>query len=400
MTSDESYYSSDSYSDKKQNSPNLLKKFMPVPPKNQILYSSNDKNSTPIIRKRPIPGLSKSKKTTILTNKQAPLAHNFISSALKKKILLPTDSESSYYYDYESESDNEVFQPQNKLSNPKKLTKKTLKQQGQNDSKTLPSKQITAQPIITNFDDTEYLDDQLDSNFSSENHDFFIYEPEYVETNEEPEFKLSKQTLNLMKLIQSSPQLNNENSDSSNITNVNTKDKLSFKMICTKSQFSNFTFQFYSNNQCIINASSSNIRKSVTFNVPDHFEKENITIGTMSISKNKRQFNLNCNGKEVMSVDVSAIKEPFVYNNYFNINLMNSDTNEIKMTLKTLLPKEKPGQKYTKKSIKKIVLINNEIKLMMIKRIGEDQLKIDASSLIKDDLIIFAIGVATWISTH
>ena len=51
MTSDESYYSSDSYSDKKQNSPNLLKKFMPVPPKNQILDSSNDKNSTPIIRK-------------------------------------------------------------------------------------------------------------------------------------------------------------------------------------------------------------------------------------------------------------------------------------------------------------------------------------------------------------
>lgn len=425
--SSESYYfSSEPYSDTEPSPLSFRKKSFHNSPKAPIQNNANNNNSKPIIKRRPIPGLSKAKISANVSHKQVPIAKIANPLFMKKKVLLPIVQDSSSYYEYEYESDNEDLPVSHVTSQPKQLNKNDIKKSNEqivkevNNKKNIqchnfapltppktshPTQQVSY-PIITHYDDDKPSqdDDKLDENSSSWI-DVFECKPDFIDTDEEPDFKLNKPTSNLKKLIFDCQQAqeSNENVDSTNIPDFYPKpdaykdEKLHFKVICTKSQIKNFSFQFYCNDQCLMTAFSPNIRKQVNFYVPELSVQKNIVIGTMSISKHKRQFNLDCFGEEVMSINVSTVKEPFLYDGYFNISLKNLNADGNNLELKTLLPEPKTNRKFTKNSIAKIVLIDSDDQeLIVIKRVKENQLEIEASSFINDDLKIFSIGVASF----
>lgn len=460
MSSDEYYYSSDSYSDMKPDLSRSAKKPMAAPFKSPNQKLPVQVNRRPIVNKRPLPGCSTPQNSTPQNSTKLPAKKFSPTSVLRPspsqiKVQAPidSDSDSGSYYDYVSESDSLSDYGNLPLPNTASQMKQTIdlasnksnkcisKQANQSQSnKQVPtqssqkvsSKRINKQspkaspPKQANSKNKINLDknialqaEQNNESSSSDVCEFYENEVGFCDTNEEPQIKISEQTLNLMrpKSFQSTAkrQTCDENIDIDNIseasliTDIGNKENLIYRVTRTKSQLSHYTFQFFSRDQCLMSAFSSNTRKSVDFKVQELFEQDDILIGSMSVSKNRRKFNLSSNGKEVMSASVSTVKKPIFYDRFFTVNLKSPDTNKRDVVLRTMMPKVRPDGKlsmnfrgkFAKKSIKNMILINNaEEKAIIVRRIGESELEIEVSPLINDNLKIFAFGVMSWICPH
>lgn len=426
MISDDSYCS-DTCTDIKTNCPNSSTNVTKNPSKFPVQKPTCQTN-----RRRPIPRRPNNQNSVNPPVKKITPIKS--SSKLKKKFQFEINSDSSSYYDYESESDNEDLPVPRAISRPKRPIKQVIKQSenqplNQLDNQTFessniqisnntpqnvsPRKQKSPEKII-NLNDTSNIVIQnnkyLDSSSSSDVCEFYEdVEIEYQDTDEEPQ--MCEQILNLIKQKMGqnidNPQSCNENIDTSNsldhssCSNVCTIENIKYHIICTKTQASRYTFKLYSCDQCLMTATTSNMKKSVDFKVPELFEEEDLIVGTMSVTKNKKQFILNCNGKEVMTANISSIKNPYSYDRYFTIDIKNPDTNKIEIALKSMLPKVKPDGKLAKKMRKFAVLADhNNKKLIFVRKIRESKIEIEASPLIKDDLKVFAFGIISWISRH
>lgn len=425
MISEDSYCS-DSYSEEK---PEPCFPISPQanPSRLPLQISSRNTNNA-IVKRRPIPGRSNIQKTTKLPEKKVIQVNTLKSPALNKKLVLSLNSDSSSYSEYDSESNiedtphlnvdsqiaesdkQESKQPVNPIQKQlqSQIQKRSIQKPSPRRRRPIKSRPVQAKPIKQDNNNLKQKDQNDDS--SSESYVCEFYEDEepviYQDTDEEPEIQILN--ISIPKSAHTVNQLHpgNENIDTANISGALSqysdcckKENLKFVFSCRKSKLSNYTFRFYCDRQRLMTAYSSNIRKSVVFKVPEFFEQEDLVIGTMSISRNRRQFNLVCDGKEVLSASISTVKEPIFYEKFYTVNLKNPDSFKKDIVLTTLVPGAEANGKVSRKSSRNIVLINNnKEKLIMIKKVGKSHLKVEANPIINDDLKIFAFAVISWIS--
>ena len=166
-------------------------------------------------------------------------------------------------------------------------------------------------------------------------------------------------------------------------------------------------FQIHEKDKCLMHAISKNPSKSVTIQKWGKDEAEGNFNGFIKVSKRKRKFILyegGENGKEIMFCNVSSIKKPLNYDRFFTVEFRDPD-----FSLKTCLPKKRPEDglytlnfqgRFTKKSIKNSILQNdNEEQMIIVRRIGEIDLEVDASARLTP-LQVFGYAIASWICPY
>lgn len=423
MMSDE-YYSSESYSESN-----------PIPPdSSKKVNITTPKPSQPVRRpipnpRRPIPVRSPIQNPTKTpSGKNSPPNINSGSSG-KKMIQMPIDSDSGSYYESESESYDEEPHISQAISPIPPTRTQSMK------PSPLISRQTTNE-INSNKDTNESESDNGNNNFYGlQNSPFKEGATGFQDTDEEPQIVISEETIKSLKpkgtiaqpnklLNDSTIQLRNENiniansNESFSMVRSDLSESLSlviqneiYRVTRNKTQFSHYSYQLLYRDQCLINASSSNIKKSVEFKACKNFQGGPLD-AYMKISKKRRQFCLFNNGIKIMSVLVSTVKKPLYYERFFTVTIkkdIHSENSNDEITLETMMPKKRPdgkysmnfGGKFTKRSIKNAILINdNQQKMITVRRIGDSQLEMEVNPLINQEIIVFAFGVLSWICPY
>lgn len=394
MISDDSYCS-DTCFDTKSNPTITIKKTVAIPPKPPMQNASGQKNRRPIVNRRPIPIRSKN---------QNCVKPNFPKSSIAKSpIQFDIDSDSSSYYEYDSESEKDEIPIIKANAKPRRpfnfsikksnspIFKPQCKSNQETDKDPNPHQSDHSIPSQSKYHNDDSSSSSYVCEFYEDNDD-----EEYQDTNEEPQ--MSEQAINLIRERIFQISSHNENVDTNRPNNASIQKTLKFRITCTKTQLTNYTFHFYADDQCLMIAHTSNTRKCVEFKVPELFEDKDLLLATMNISKNRSQFNLECNGKEVMCVNVSNIKKPFPYNGFFTVYLKYPDTFKKEIVLKSVLHKHRNCDKRKRKHV--FLANENDERLITVRKICESKVEIEASQGVNDDLKIFALGVISWIRHH
>lgn len=410
MNSDE-YYSSESYSEPNPIPPNLSKKTNITPSK----PSPPLRRPLPNLR-RPLPNRSPAQDMAKTTkDKNSPPTPQINSTPSTKKVQIKMEQESESYYESESES-SDIGQHNSQAISP-------IPQPKRNYMKPSP---LQNKEIVSESDSNENVNLYGFQNSQIKESNGF------QDTDEEPQIVISEQTINSLKpkkvdatsntlLANSNAQRIDENF---NITNSNesfsmvrsdlsesllsTPQSIIYRVTRTKTQFQHYTYKLFCRDQCLMNASSQNIRKYVEFKKGENFEGKGPLNAYMEISKKRKRFSLFNNGEKNMSVAVSTVKKPLFYERFFTVSLK-TDSKSEETVIKTMMPKKRPdgkysmnfGGKFTKRSIKNAILINDrQQKMIIVRRIGDSQLEIEANNEINNELQIFAFGVISWICPY
>lgn len=424
MNSDD-YYSSDSYSESYSDIPNSSKKINVSPPKaSQTIRRPLPNARRPIPVRSPIQNINK---TPNKSNFQSNITN---SSSTKKKIQIPIGSDSDSGSYYESEYSDKYQIPPNIISPPVQQIKQSIKTsppQNQFASKELPQ---------SNQDNDESGSNEENGNlYGLQNYQAKDENNGFQDTEEEPQIILSKETINSLKpkAINAAPSKPlpspNQPKINENINLANSNEGFSmtysdlsesllsinqnviYRVTRSKSQLSHYSFKLFCRDQCLMSANSSNIKKYVEFKADGAYGGDLVN-ASLKISKRRKKFILNNNGHKIMSVTVSTVKQPLYYERFFIVTMKvnsGSEQPEDDIIIKTMMPKKRPdgkysmnfGGKFTKRSIKNAILINDrEQKMLTVRRIADSQLEVEANPLINEELQIFAFGIISWICPY